>query len=1636
MDLTACACAMSCAALPPESRSDGAQLGRPASTVSLGRRLLMPRGSAAWAFVLLMGVALPCTGATASVGAPDESIVGDASRAVSSDDGALRDKVSQETSSAGAAHDELETPRRATSMTTAEQQSTNRRLNRRDRHLDQVTLYLKFEHQFQFAGYYAAIAQGYYEEAGLEVTLELHEDHACAVDLVLEKEGRYAIGLTEPLERYLEGDPLVALAPVFQHCGLVLIARRDSGIQSPQDMVGKRVVWGKEAHHNLRAVFMNEGVDPETVHLLPRVDTQTSLDGLVDGSFDVISGYSTNEPFLLRQRGIEPVIIQPRLYEVDLYGDTLFTSQRELSRHSKRAERFLRASLRGWAYAFAHESEMIDLIQSEYASGKSRVHLEFEAREMRKLVLPDLVELGHTNPARWENNAEMLVRLGIVPEMRPLHDFLYYSDSHRYALQAWLPALLFGLAVALVSLLTLLAFNRRLKRVVAKRTADLRDANARLLREIEERRQAQEALHVSESRYRAIHENAALGIFESTLEGKPLRVNAALVRLFGYDSEAQFFAEVTNAARDLFVHPEDRGRLTHRARGGVGVETGEILFRQRAGSEFLGLLRMQTVCDSDGEAQYFFGFVEDITERRRAEERIRFQAQLLEAVGQGVIATDLDRRITYWNRAATEIYGWSASEAMGRDIAKLLAVEGQEDKVHKVVESALAGRIWTDEFQTRLKGGGEIPALVTNSPVRDAEGKVVGIVGVSTNIAARKATEGALRRSEREKAAILSSMQELVAYFDTDRNLVWANDVALEAAGVTDADSYQLPCYRMWKGREEPCPVAKTLNSGEPAETETVTRDGRVFSLRAYAVRDEEGTIIGAVEIGNDITERRRAEEAARQSEKQLALALSAVNDGVWDYRLDTGATTRNDRWYEISGYARGELEDHEREHGSILHAEDREMMEAALQDHLEGKTPQYRAEFRLRHKSGAWRWVLGRGSVVERAPDGTPLRIVGTDTDVSARKEVEEALREREATLQSIFRVAPIGIGLVENRVFRWVNERMCEMLGYTPQELLGESSRVIYPSDEDFERVGKDKYRQMAREGTGVVETRFCTKDGKTLEILLSSTALDPNAPEKGVTFTALDITAAKRAEADLRDSEALLQSILRAAPVGIGLLRGNLFKWINQHALEMTGYDHAELVEQDVRKLYPSEAEFEAVRQRGGDGSGMLEEVAVQTRWRHQNGRLMDILLQHAPIDPRNPDAGMVHAALDITERCEAEAALRESEQRFQLLADNLPQVFWISSPDWAELYYVSPAYEDIWQESCASVYARPLAWLDAVHEEDRERVLSLMDDGKRPIDAGGLAVEFRIVRPDGRERWISARGVPVFDETGTLYRITGIAADVTEQRRVTEELARHRTHLQELVEQRTAELELSHQQLRRSERLAALGTMAAGVAHEINNPLGGMALAADAVLDHIQEPAQAGDYVDQIKRHLKRCARIVEGMLHFAQDRESLKSILDFNDVLGNTVELSRTYANQHSVVLEYEPASEELAVLGNDTELEQVGVNLVHNAVHACSNGGCVRLRVERQGSRLLFTVSDDGDGMTQEEVDHAFEPFFTTRLGKGGTGLGLSTVHGIISDHGGSIELHSEPGRGTTVVVRLPLQTQVAASTRGTGISP
>jgi diguanylate cyclase (GGDEF)-like protein len=335
-----------------------------------------------------------------------------------------------------------------------------------------VVVQLRWKHQFQFAGYYAALEKGYYRDAGLDVTLKEGGSHVSSTDEVLQGRAQFGVTNSGLVKAYMQGKPVLMLAPILQHSPAILLSLGDQ-LRDPAQVATAGLIRLQPGDESLehKALFVNEGIALDKLRI---TNEGVGIEDLLSGKVAAINAYRSNEPFLLQQRGLSYSILEPSHYGMDFYSDVLFTSRAVEQAQPKVVADFRSATLKGWQYALAHSDELIDLILARYnTQNKSREHLQFEAQTINALINPELIQIGHSNPWRWSRIAEVYRNIGMMESRREL-DAFFYDPSPVHDL-AWVYRSL-GFSLLLIASLGSVAFyifriNKKLRRSLTELSA-------------------------------------------------------------------------------------------------------------------------------------------------------------------------------------------------------------------------------------------------------------------------------------------------------------------------------------------------------------------------------------------------------------------------------------------------------------------------------------------------------------------------------------------------------------------------------------------------------------------------------------------------------------------------------------------------------------------------------------------------------------------------------------------------------------------------------------------------------------------------------------------------------------------------------------------------------------------------------------------------------------------------------------------------------------------------------------------------------------------------------------------------------------------------------------------------------------
>ncbi|BAU66704.1 multi-sensor hybrid histidine kinase [Stanieria sp. NIES-3757] len=558
--------------------------------------------------------------------------------------------------------------------------------------------------------------------------------------------------------------------------------------------------------------------------------------------------------------------------------------------------------------------------------------------------------------------------------------------------------------------------------------------------------------------------------------------------------------------------------------------------------------------------------------------------------------------------------------------------------------------------------------------------------------------------------------------------------------------------------------------------------------LEIHAYPSEEGLSL----FYRDITEQKRTRERVAEIETRFRKVADLVPDLLW--RNDSQGVTKwcNRRWHEYTGQS---LEDFQRASWlDVIHPDDREQSLTNFQNAVNARLS-LQQEYRIRGADGIYRWFLVRSEPLF-AHNGQILQWFGAATDIHEQRTALETLRDREAFISAINNTARVAIVLYNLAMGKvvYVNNYVEQVLGFSVEEFYAisrkEALELIHPDDVEA-TIGFIKRSQVARDGENLLhEYRLRHKNSEYRWFQASNVVFERDSNNNATLLLSVleDISERKQAEQALRESESRFQTLVKNMP---GMVyryhpEQNAFTYVSSGSLKLLELE-PELILQDANVfwsvIHPDD--LQSLK------DSVVIAVAQSLTWQWE-GRIITPSGQLKWIQgisrPEATITGKVWDGLliDISDRKEAESALRRSEERFRQMAETIEDVFWIKDPYQSQVVYVSPAYEKIWGRSRDEIYQNFSAWMNTIHPDDRERVQRVAVNSQHQNQD---RIEYRIVRPDGSIRWLLDRGFAVRDETGKVERVIGIAQDISDRKQA--ESALHQSQLQ--LQQQLAEIE---------------------------------------------------------------------------------------------------------------------------------------------------------------------------------------------------------------------------------------------------
>jgi len=1056
--------------------------------------------------------------------------------------------------------------------------------------------------------------------------------------------------------------------------------------------------------------------------------------------------------------------------------------------------------------------------------------------------------------------------------------------------------------------------------------------------DITERKRVEEELQRSEQSFKSISENAHDGIIVALRNGARIYANRRASEITGYSIN-----EILKTGMEGLAHPDEILKLSERrkkilAGENVPNQYDTVIIHKDGNAVPIEITSARTLWY--GQVADIFVF-RDITERKRAEEALKkseeYFKEITENASDIIIITDKNGDIKYCSRSVERFTGYKPEELVGRSAFTFINPDDVKRSVSAFGKAVLTKDAVSNAFRIVHKDGSEryFDGLGKNLLDNPA---VAGFIMNIRDLTERKQAEKALQESEEKYRTLFETMAQGVVYQTADRKIASANPAAERILGLAlDQMQGQPSVNQRWKvihedGSDFPretYPSAVALKSGREVLNVVIgilnPENNSLRWINVNAIpqfKPGENKPYQVYTTFEDITERKRAEEALRESEERFRIATETTNDVVYEWDLQHTV-----QWFgnidELLGYGPGKFPRTMDAWTDSIHLEDRERVMAAVQAKLDGRAP-YAIEYRVRRQDGVNRWWSARGDIV-KTPDGNPIKWIGTITDITERKRAEEELRDSEEKLRIIFE--SIGDGIIVTNlegIIIQTNEAAAKLGGWSDKSKLIGMSGFDFVAEKEQSKLVTDMIRALKQQHSINVEYSVKAKNGREYQ-----------------------------------------------SEVSITLLR---------------------------------------------DASG-------------------------------SPN-GIVSVIRDITERKRVEEALRESEKKYRLLAENASDVITVMDMNMRPIY-MSPSITRLLGYSVEEAMARgiengltPKSLKVATKGLAKTIAAELKKKKLKPV-----TVDFELTRKDGSTVWVAASVALIRGSDGQPTEILSILHDISERKKAEEDLVKYKDHLEELVEERTTELDKA--KLIAEEASKAKSEFLANMSHEIRTPLSSIIGFSELLVDEVNgllnnDQKKYLGYVTSSGQHLLSLINDILDLSKVEAGKMELQpTSFSISDLLKNSSSFIAEEAMKHNIRLLSEIPADVDVIEADERKVKQIIYNLLSNAVKFTPDGGSITTKADivspdsaalpikiRKGlpdtEYVLVSVKDTGIGIAKKDQSKLFTEFhqienpYTKKYE--GTGLGLALSRKLVTLHGGRIWFESKgKGKGCTFYFILPL---------------
>ncbi len=1180
---------------------------------------------------------------------------------------------------------------------------------------------------------------------------------------------------------------------------------------------------------------------------------------------------------------------------------------------------------------------------------------------------------------------------------------------------------------------------------------------------------------------RILFENAPVGIFLSCKSGRFVDMNEELARILGYSSKNEAISSIRSMAHDFYTTPDDRQKVLKEIIGKNQLSIFELKLQRKGGEIFEARMSVRPFQGEVFSEPHFIGIVEDTSEIKAIQHKYEISDKqykaLFELAADGILVGDHRGIIVDTNNSFLKLSGYLKDEIIGKPINFLFDEEVLK-RTPLRYDLLQKGETIISDREMKKHDGSLVYIQMSTKMLPDGRYQAL-----FRDISQSKEAELKLQKSEEKFRLLFHNMNSAFAYHRIITNrkgkpvnyeYIEVNSKFEELTGLKAADVVGkmvldvIPTLEpVWI--EKFGEVALTGKSIE--YTDYVEALGKWYKAIAYSPK------IGYFAVTfNDVTAEVESERAIKEREEMYRTIVELSPEGIITMSLNGTILTVNKSFLQLSGF--GEESFLGKHFLSIptLILQEIKTYTQLFSRIVKGDT-QRPIEFKWKHKSGEVHFGEAHVSFIKK---GSIRFIQGVIRDITESKKAQKLLVESEQRYNLAMQAVNEGIwdwNVDDNKVF--FDSRYYTMAGYEPNEFpqnFEEWKKRIHPDDLPL-CIETIQNHFLGKKEVFDIEFRFLRKEGNWMWIKGKGKVVERN--KKGAVTrmigTHTDITDRKHIELALKQSEERYRDLFESSP--IGRLRTNLngdFILVNKKLIEIFGYAEQDEFLNDLSRYgfnkYTSDIDTQESLKHlieAGSGNGKISIIG--------NDGSVRIVKIYAEVHLNiSKELEYIDCTFeDVTAEENLNQALKRNEILLSNIINSLPFDFFVKDVSGKVIIQNKVSFQ-FWGD-INKLDTKVLEMNRSVDWEER-KMKSLL----------GEAVDFEstITNSLGEKMVVRRIVVPIQVEEGETRGAIFMNIDISEQKRLKHEIERHLENLELTVKERTEELEATNEeltsineelyyqrnelqetlqklqntqkQLVQSEKMASIGILTAGIAHEINNPINfissgtiGLEMEIESLISAINEYAESYEglsisegnslieeidkkynvgksmqnipkLINSIRTGVERTTNIIKGLRIFSRLDDENKTLTNIDDLIGSALTiLHNKYKNRIEVTTRFCERSEIYCYPG---KLGQLFLNILMNAIQAIENEGTIDIETQylEETNELVVTISDSGVGIPHEVQHRIFDPFFTTKPVGQGTGLGLAIVHGIVNDHNGSIKVQSQVGKGTTFTISLP----------------